>query len=80
MPAPQQYVELIQRLFHEVDPTITVERSHNQLDYAFEIVRGGDGYEFNCPRRPLDDGDLDELRRLRDQFLLSHLERPTDLP
>ncbi len=81
MTVPPEQIELIQGLFREVDPTITVTRGHYQhlRHCAFEVLRGGQGYEFICPRRPIDDGDIKVLRSLRDQFMLSHPEWPSDI-
>ena len=80
MTVPPEQVELIQGLFREVDPTITVARGHYRhlQHYTFEVLRGGHWYEFTCPRPPVDDGNIKVLRRLRDQFMLSHPEWPSD--
>ena len=77
MAVPEEHEKLIEKLFQEVDPTITVGRRHDRAHYTFEVFLGGEGYNYYCPRKLLDDGALDELRRLRDKFL-SHPGRPTD--
>ena len=71
MPAAKKYEKLIQRLFREVDPTIRVTGSNDRLNYHFQIAGIGEEYEFVCLRKPLDDENIQEVRRLRDQFLLS---------
>ena len=81
MTVPPEQVELIQGLFREVDPTITVASGHylHLQHYTFEILRGGQWYEFICPRPPVDDGNKNELRNERDKFMASHPGWPSDI-
>lgn len=72
MPASKKYQQLIQRVFREVDPTARVTDSSDQLNYHFQITTSAEDYWFICLRKPLEDRNMQEVRRIREEFLLTH--------